>query len=284
MTTVELTLYVGEDAQELLIAELTDLDFESFLQEDTFLKAYIPSPRWTDVKREHIERWLFAHGYTEPIVESSLEAKNWNRQWEETIRPLAVGPFLVKPTWADIPAEHRDKILVEIDPKMSFGTGYHESTRIALRFLPEVIRPGDTVLDAGAGTGILAVAALKLGAGRAVGFDNDEWAQENALENMYLNDVADRFDFRPGSLDAVPESPFDVILANINRNVLLAFMPEFRKKLSPDGRLVLAGLLVQDRPAMLAAAEPLGLSAAAEATEGEWWGAVFHAPVPCDQS
>ncbi|MEP0546571.1 MAG: 50S ribosomal protein L11 methyltransferase [Rhodothermales bacterium] len=271
MKTLELVLRVPDRYHEFLIAELTDLDFESFEQDDDLLKAYAPAGRWSDVRREAIEHWLLAHDLPVAIEERIVSEENWNAQWEETIRPLAVGRFLIKPTWADVPPEHADKMLLEIDPKMSFGTGYHESTRLVLGFLPAVVHGGETVLDAGTGTGVLGIAALKLGAASAVGFDIDPWASVNATENALLNGVGDRFEVREGGLDVVPEGPFDLVFANINRNVLLDLMPRFAEKLTPDGRLVLAGLLQTDRDVLLASIDAAGLALYDEATENEWW-------------
>ena len=274
--TIALKIHVADELQEFLIAELSDLDFEVFEQENGFLNAYIPAPRWTDVKRDHIEQWLRSHGLMVPVEENEVTSQNWNKQWEETIQPLAIGPFLVKPTWAALPAEHADKILLEIDPKMSFGTGYHESTRLALRFLPDLVKKGDVVLDAGCGTGILAIAAIKLGAAQAIAFDVDPWAQANAVENLYLNNVTGAVAFRKGDVSVVPETHFDLILANINRSVLLDLLPAFATKLKPDGHLVLAGLLVENRNAMLDAAARHRLAFVREAEEGEWWSVVLR--------
>ncbi|QXD16696.1 50S ribosomal protein L11 methyltransferase [Rhodocaloribacter litoris] len=284
MRTVELTLYVEEPLQEWLIAFLEDLDFDAFLQEDHRLKAYLPAARWNDVARERIEQWLLAHGLDVPIEEQLIEPQDWNAQWERSLRPVAVGPFLIRPTWTETPPEHADKIVLEIDPKMSFGTGYHESTRLVLRVLPSLIRGGERVLDAGTGTGILAIAAVRLGAAGALAFDIDPWAAENAAENFARNGVADRIAFREGSLEVVPESGFDLVLANINRNVLLDLLPGFAEKTRPGGRIVLAGLLTSDRDRMLEAAARMeratrpALTPLHEATEGEWWSVVLERP------
>ncbi len=278
MNTVELLVYIPDDLQEYLIAELSELDFDSFLQEEGRLKAYIASSRWDEVKREQIGQWLVSHGVAEPVVEHVVPAQNWNQRWEETIQPIQVGIFLVKPTWAEVPEESTARIVLEIDPKMSFGTGYHESTRLALRFLPEMVQGSERVLDVGTGTGILAIAAVKLGASEAVAVDIDEWAQQNAVENLYLNDVADRVSFRAGGLEVVPESGFDLLLANINRNVLLDYMPSFYEKLGQKGYLMLSGLLQQDRETMLAATVAQGLIVVSEATEGIWWAVVLKKP------
>ena len=276
MHTVELTIYVGDDWQELLIAELADLDFETFQQEDDCLRAYLPAPQWTDAKRDEIEQWLRNRGLFVPVDEEVIEPQNWNELWEETIRPVAVGPFLVKPTWADVPPEHADKILVEIDPKMSFGTGYHESTRLALGVLPDLVAGGERVLDAGTGTGILAIAACKLGVASAVAFDIDPWSQQNAVENFLINGVHEQVAFHAGSLDAVPDAGFDLILANINRNVLLGLLPEFAERLDGDGRIVLAGLLQNDRDRILDAAREHGLQMHCDASDGTWWSVVLQ--------
>ncbi len=272
MPTIEVSIPLSDDGHERLIADLSDLDFDAFLQEDNLLKAFIPANRWSDTNRDEVERLALAYGGG-PVSEREVPPENWNRVWEETIKPIIVGAFVIKPTWAELPREAEGKTLLEIDPKMSFGTGYHESTRLALRFLPEVIGRDDRVLDAGTGTGILAVAAIKLGAHAAVAFDNDEWAQTNAVENFILNGVQDQVVFREGTLDVVPECNFDVVVANINRNILMEMLPGFRERLVPGGRLVLAGLLQQDRDAMLKAAAPLRLIR--EATENEWWSVVL---------
>ena len=276
MKTVELVLSVPDRYHEFLIAELSDLDFESFVADDDRLTAYVPAGRWNQVRREEIERWLRGHGLPDGFSEKIVAEENWNARWEETIQPLAVGRFLIRPTWASTPPEHADKVLLEIDPKMSFGTGYHESTRLALGFIPGLVRGGERVLDAGTGTGVLAIAALKLGAASAIGFDIDPWSQTNATENALLNSVADRFEVREGSIDVVPETTFDLVFANINRNVLLDMMSSFAEKLADSGRLVLAGLLKSDREVMLTAIQSADLGVEAEATEGEWWSAVVR--------
>ncbi|GIV57378.1 MAG: ribosomal protein L11 methyltransferase [Rhodothermaceae bacterium] len=278
MRTVELTLYVDEPLQEALIVFLEDLDFEAFLQEDHYLKAYLPAARWNDVARERIEHWLRAHDLDVPLEEQLIEPQDWNAQWERSLRPVAVGPFLIRPTWTATPPEHADKIVLEIDPKMSFGTGYHESTRLVLRVLPSLIRGGERVLDAGTGTGILAIAAIRLGAAEALTFDIDPWAAENAAENFTRNGVADRIAFREGSLEVIPEAGFDLVLANINRNVLLDLLPGFAEKTRAGGRIVLAGLLTSDRDLMLAAAARQALTPRHEATEGAWWSVVLERP------
>ena len=272
--TVALTVALPEDYHELLIAELADLGFDAFEREDEAVVAYGPAAAWTGVAREAVEGWLRARGLPERLEERTMLAVNWNAQWEATLRPVPVGRFLIAPTWAEVPAEHAGKLLLRIDPKMSFGTGYHESTRLALRFLSGLVREGARVLDVGTGTGILAIAALRLGAGEAVGCDIDPWSTENATENAALNGVADRFEVREGGVEVVPEAGFDLVLANIHLEVLRGLVPLLVEKMADGGRLVLAGLLEMQREPMVEVAEAAGLALYDEATEGEWWACV----------
>lgn len=275
--TIEVAIPAPSDLQEYLIAELLELDFESFLQEDDALTGYIPPPRWNDVARDTIEHWLRANGIYEPIREQIIEPRNWNEAWEETIQPVSAPPFLIKPTWAAIPEGEEKRIVLEIDPKMSFGTGYHETTRLMLRMLPETVREEDVVLDAGTGTGVLAIAALRIGAASALGFDVDEWAFDNANENALINGVSDRFEVRIGDLDVVDDFAPDVILANIHLSVLIEMMPKFRSRLPDGGRLLLSGVLRTDREAMLASIAQNGFELVDEAFEGDWWALLTRA-------
>ena len=273
--TIEVKVYVDESLHEFLIAELADLGFESFVEEVDHLVAYIRARDWNDVARETIERWLAFHNQPVRVEEAVHEPVNWNQKWEETVKPVVVDRFLIKPTWADVPPDAEDKILLEIDPKMSFGTGYHESTRLALRFLPTHLNPGDRVLDAGTGTGVLAIAAARLGAESVFAFDIDSWSYTNALENVYLNHVAEKVVVRAGTIDSAPDEPFGLILANINRSVLIQMLPDLKRRLAPGGRLILAGLLESDRDLMLRHASHWALQPLDHASEGMWWAVVL---------
>jgi len=247
MDYIELRISIKDDFQELLIAELFDRDFEGFEQDDDLLIATIPSNRFDDSKREEIERILMALGADSSILsEKVIGPQNWNEEWEQTIQPQTIGKFYVHPTWKSFDGDLGDKIDLMIDPKMAFGTGYHATTRVMLEWLPEVVNKGDKVLDAGTGTGILAIAALKLGAKSAFGFDIDEWSETNAKENILLNEV-ENFQVKLGSTEVIPAGgKYDLILANINRNALIDLLPELTEKLSDNGKILLSGLLEED--------------------------------------
>lgn len=276
MDYIELRISVKDDFQELLIAELFDRDFEGFEQDDDLLIATIPATRFDDSKREEIERIVMALGTETSILsEKVIGPQNWNEQWERTIQPQSIGRFFVHPTWTNFDGDLGDKIDLMIDPKMAFGTGYHATTRVMLEWLPEVVAKGDEVLDAGTGTGILAIAALKLGAESAFGFDIDEWSETNAKENILLNEV-DNFEVKLGSTEVIPKTAtYDLILANINRNALMELLPELVSRLSEDGKILLSGLLEEDEQAIRNHDSVSRLNYVDTRQHGEWIAILF---------
>jgi ribosomal protein L11 methyltransferase len=271
MYYIKLNIAIEDDYQETLIAELMDMEFDSFQQLDDELITYIPKERFHVGDRERIEHLLAAFpgdGYLKS--EEVAVDQNWNEEWEQTIQPQAIGPFLVRPTWSTEEAGPQ-QILLEIDPKMAFGTGYHETTRLMLQRLPEIIEEDDRVLDAGTGTGILAIAALKLGAGQVIAFDIDEWSITNARENVHLNEVADKITIMQGTHTVVEEdATFDIILANIQRNVITEMMPFLADKLNNGGRLLLSGLQEDDEQIMEESLRENGLYIKSTSQENEW--------------
>ncbi|GAB5537763.1 MAG: 50S ribosomal protein L11 methyltransferase [Rubricoccaceae bacterium] len=270
--TVALTLSVPDPLREPLIAELADLGFDAFEETDDALRAYIPAPGWDAVAREAVDRWIRGAGLaSEAITEEVIEDQNWNETWEKSIQPIEVGPFIVAPTWAEVPDGGRT--VLRIDPKMAFGTGYHETTRLALKLLADRVPEGARVLDVGTGTGILAIATLLRGASSAVGVDIDPWSVTNGRENAALNGVADRFEVREGSVEAVPETGFTFGIANIIRSILQPLLPEIAARLVPEAPFIVGGLLQTERDTFVDALAEVGYQPVEEATENEWWSA-----------
>jgi ribosomal protein L11 methyltransferase len=274
--TIELTIPVDKSEHEVLIARLEEFGFNGFQQDERHLKAYISAEDWSPGKSGYVTSWLQKRGLDGPVEEQVLEDRDWNALWEQSIEPRTVGPFLIKPTWASTPPDTEAKHVLQIDPRMSFGTGYHESTRLMLRLMTEYVGAGDLVLDAGSGTGILSVAAVRLGAERVIAFDIEAWAETNAHDTMRRNDVADRVDVRRGTIDVVPETGFDVILANINRGVLVELLPDFAERIAPDGHLILSGVLLEDQMRMRDAASEHGFRVVDHAAENDWWAGVLQ--------
>lgn len=246
MNYLKLILEVSDDHQEYLIAELMDMDFYGFEQHDDRLIAYVEKPRFNDTNREVIEQMVASLPGASFVELSDLAEENWNATWEESIQPQTIGSFFVRPTWS-VEQPPEGKTVLEIDPKMSFGTGYHATTRLMLHQIDRLNCEGKRVLDAGTGTGILAIAACKKGASRVIGFDFDPWSERNANENALINGVGSRLEIRLGGFEQVEdEDPFDLVLANINRNVILEFLGDMIQKLNADGILSLSGLLSTD--------------------------------------
>lgn len=252
MKYIKLVIEVSEKYQENLIAELVTMDFNAFEQREEQIITYITKENFSITERECIDQLLAAYpggGFIES--EEVVADQNWNKQWEETIQPQTVGQFFIKPTWSRDPVPH-GKMLLEIDPKMSFGTGYHETTRLMLQVLPDVISDDDSIIDAGTGSGILSIAAIKLGAKYALAFDIDDWSISNTKENILLNGVSDQISVKKGSSDVIPETQkADVILANIERNTILEILRDLDNALKKDGVLLLSGLLEGDKKTVL---------------------------------
>ena len=252
MKYLKLVIQIANKYQEPLIAELFDMGFDGFEQRDDQIITYVQKENFGISDRERIDMLLAAYpdgGFIES--EEVVADQNWNQQWEETIKAQTVGSFFIKPTWSQ-EAVPQDKILLEIDPKMSFGTGYHETTRLILQLLPDVIADNDFVIDAGTGTGILSIAAIKLGAHHAFAFDIDEWSISNTKENILLNEVGESIAVEKGSSEVLSQkSKADVVLANIERNTIIDLFSDLDAALKKGGMIVLSGLLEKDKSSIV---------------------------------
>ena len=267
----ELALALPDALHDEAVAALDALGFSGFVQEDDRLVGYVEDARWTAEMRQGVAAWLASKAAGDVPEGVVVAPRNWNAEVEAKLGAVLAPPFLVRPSWAPRPAGSEGLEELVIEPKMSFGTGYHESTRLVLGLLPGVVRAGDRVLDAGTGTGILAIAAVRLGAASALAFDIDGWAEENAAENVDRNGANGRVEVRIGDIDVVPETGFDVVLANIHREVLTAMMADLAARTRPGGALVLAGLLTTDADAMRALAAAHGFEETEARTENAWW-------------
>jgi ribosomal protein L11 methyltransferase len=246
MNYIKLVFRLKDRYQESFIAELMDMDFYGFEQFDDRLIAYVEKPRYNDSNRELIEQLIGVYPDARFIEMEDIEEQNWNEEWEKTIQPQFIGPFLVCPTWSDLQPP-KGQILLEIDPKMAFGTGYHATTRLILSRMSLISFDGKKVMDAGTGTGILAIASVKLGAAKAIGFDVDKWSEVNATENALINGVNDHVEIRFGSTEQIKDDElFHVTLANINRNVILEIIPFLVQHTTSGGDICLTGLLDSD--------------------------------------
>jgi ribosomal protein L11 methyltransferase len=251
---LEISVSATEQQRELLIPTMIELGCSGFQETETELLCYIDKVRLPDEQlssfQDEVKRILLTISMNAEIKFRIFDEENWNEQWERSLQPVEVGSkIVVKPSWTSYDnREHR--IVLQIDPKMSFGTGYHETTRLTLLFLEKYIRNGMDILDVGTGTGVLAIAAVKLGASHASGTDIDEWSILNANENVIANDLANTVEISGHSLNDFTQASYDLITANLTLNTNVEMLHEFHRILKNDGLVLLSGLLSQDEQSM----------------------------------
>ena len=232
-----------DPAREILIAELSQLPYESFLETENGLKAYIREADFDIASLQELNILTFGKSQID-YVTRIIPEENWNAKWEADFDPILVdGLCLVR-----APFHETQDVAYEIVimPKMSFGTGHHETTFLMIRQMLQLDLIGKNVLDMGCGTGVLAILACKMGAKKVRAIDIDEWSYTNSLENAKSNDC-NGIEIEQGDVELLkgPES-YDIILANINRNVLLSDIPNYVNRLNKDGLLLLSGFFTED--------------------------------------
>ena len=213
------------------------------------------------------------------IEASETEDKDWINNWKQYFKPFVVDEILIKPTWEEIPPEHADKLLIQIDPGTAFGTGQHETTQLCIHGLLKYMKPGDRVLDVGTGSGILGITALKLGASEVVGTDLDENAIQAAAENAQVNGLLpEQFQIMIGNLitdqkvkDAVGYDRYEVVVANILADVIIPLQGEVAPHLKKGGIFITSGIInLREADVQAAFAGNAELEVIETVTQGEW--------------
>ena len=269
---VEFTISpLSADAADLLASLAGEAGFETFEETETGLKGYVQQSLFSvDALRECIEDFPF-EGTSIIYNVREAEDRDWNEQWEqEGFEPIVISDQLVIHDGRHLP-ETDSQVSIEIDAKLAFGTGTHETTRMICKQLIDRSQ-GARVLDCGTGTGILSIVALKFGATQAVGYDIDEWSADNARHNAVINRVDDRFTSLLGDSSVLNtvDGTFDLVLANINRNILLADMPRFISKMHNGSTLILSGFYTTDVQILIDKAKTLGLSLVFQDSDQDW--------------
>ena len=266
------------DASDVLSAMAGEAGFESFEETSDGLLGYVQQSLFSEETLQEVLADFPFEGVAITYDICEAEDRDWNEQWEqEGFEPIVISssPTIVIHDGRHMP-ETDSEISIEIDAKLAFGTGTHETTRM---ICAEEIQyaNGARILDCGTGTGILSICALKLGAQEAVGYDIDEWSVDNARHNAVINRVDDRFTSLLGDATILNkvEGSFDLVLANINRNILLNDLPAFRKKMSPGARLILSGFYTADSPLLIEKAASLGLTLEKQKEDHDWACLVF---------
>ncbi len=267
MDYLEFKITCLEEFREILIAELAEIGFDSFMETEEGLDAYAPQNEFDrEAFNEIVEKYSLPAQIS--MHESIMPKVNWNEEWEKNYDPIAVEDLVFVRASFHEPVEGF-KYEIVINPKMSFGTGHHATTFQMLKHQGEIDHQGKRVLDVGSGTGILAIMAHLLEAREVEAFDIDEWCVENGNENFDLNGLTTRMDI--GTIREVnPQGIYDIILANINKNVLLDEMEIYASLMPSEGYLLLSGFYTEDIDDLMEVAQPLGLKLLKSNSKDNW--------------
>ena len=272
-------IYIGYDFKvsplqpgtEILIAELGYAGFESFVETEEGVSAYIQKEEWNDAILEDINI-LKSEEFKIKYTFSEIEQVNWNEEWEKNFDPIEVdGKCTVR---APFHPERNFEYEIVIEPKMSFGTGHHETTFMMLQFILENDFQNKTVLDMGCGTAVLAILAEMRGASKLDAIDIDEWCFENSLENIQRNNC-ENISVHLGDASLLNGKSYDVIIANINRNILLNDLETYRNSLNENGELYLSGFYTEDLSIIAETCNNLGLTFVENKEKNNWVAAKF---------
>lgn len=263
----------GELARELLIAELGNAGFESFVESDEAVEAFIPS---RDYSAELLSGDQFQHNefFSFTFQTETIADQNWNEVWEQNyFEPLLIeDQCLVRAPFHEVNSTAPYEII--ISPRMAFGTGNHETTHLMITAILGMECNGKKVLDMGCGSGILSILAAMKGAGAVTAIDIDEWSYSNALENAALNNI-NTISVMLGDASLLSDQSFDIILANIQRNILLQDMEAYRKVLVPGGELIMSGFYIADLESITGKAVSLGFELAQNMERSGWCAARY---------
>jgi len=238
---------------EILIAEIADAGFDSFLENENGFEAYAEVDRFDQHRVEVIKK---KYDQVNPLefTWDKIEKKNWNEEWEKSYEPIIVdNRCAIRAEFHNLQKTYPYEIT--ITPKMSFGTGHHQTTYLMIKAQLDLDHKGKTVMDAGCGTAILSIMASKLGATHVDAFDIDEWSVINGKENTEVNQC-ENISIRQGKIsDLTFDENFDIILANINKNILLNELPQYVSYLNPEGFILLSGFYEKDIPDLMVRAQ-----------------------------
>ena len=261
----------SEENAEIVTAEISELPFESFSMEDPFLKCYIQKELYDPQALKVVLSGLEGLGFDMSYNAVLMPAVNWNAVWESQFTPIVVdGKCTIKASFHE--GLKKTRFNITIDPKMAFGTGHHQTTFMMCRALlqnEEEVR-GKVVLDMGCGTAILAILAAKMKAAKVYGIDIDAVAAISAYDNARLNRVGKLMETYCGDASLLQRNSYDVLLANINRNILLQDMQTYAGALHRDGLLFVSGFYVEDIPLLIGAATAAGLEYVSHDSIDNW--------------
>ena len=255
-----------QEGADILMAELSELPFDSFVTEEPVLKAYIPREQY---RPQDVKVVLSGYDFVADLKAFPVQGRNWNKIWEDSFQPIVVdGTVTVKaPFNTDVP---RTRYNIWIDPQMAFGTGYHQTTYMMMQRMLGLPMRGLSVVDMGCGTAILAILAAKMGARKVFAVDIDAVAAHSAWGNCRWNKVGTRVETACGDASLLQMGTYDVLLANIHRNIILEDIPTYVRSLRRGGHLLLSGFYEADVPAIHDAASAAGLAFVGQSSREGW--------------
>lgn len=263
---IALRIVATPEWADIVTAQLGELPFDTFEETEDGFNAYIRAQDWNDDLEAEVRDMtqMFPFSYTATRIES----QNWNAVWEANFEPVRIGDFV------NIRAEHHPAVAdvrfdLLVQPKMAFGTGHHETTHMVVSMMEKINFADQQVFDYGCGTGILAIVAAKLGAAHIDAVDIELPSYESTLENCHINNVTNISAFF-GDINAVPLAQYGIILANINRNVIVASLDALHKRAKSNAIILFSGFLTEDEPILLAAFAPLGWQHQQTIQRGKW--------------
>ncbi len=266
---IELTFSVEpkEQASDVLIAQLSELGFESFVENEKGFCAYIPEKLF-DASELNLALSFYSDFFKINYTSKTIEQQNWNKEWESSFQPIEIDNkcYIRAPFHQPKQGFEYDVI---IEPKMSFGTGHHETTQLMIQQLLKLDVKNKSLLDMGCGTGVLAIVAAMLGANPITAIDIDDWSVENSIENLQKNNINNVL-VHKGNVKLLDKKIFHTILANINKNVLLADMTFYVQSLEQNGNLVLSGFFDTDTEELKNKAKELGLKFKNKVVNNQW--------------
>ncbi len=281
---IEVAIHIepfSEEAAEIVEAELCDLPYDSFVIEEDVLKAYIPKDAYDARALKVI---LSGVPYRTTFTATLVPFQNWNRQWENEFEPIIVGKDVTVKAWhhtqEDLVLAYaamgkplgKTRFTIKIDPQMAFGTGHHQTTYMMMETMMEIedrIR-GHVVMDMGCGTGVLGILAAKLHAAHVYGIDIDAVAAQSAFDNAHGNRVSRHFETYYGDASLLQMGKYDVLLANIHKNIIIMDLRTYARSLRPGGTLLCSGFYAEDIPAIRQEAQANGLRYVSERLRDNW--------------
>lgn len=283
---IEVCIQEPLDAGELL-SRLDDASVRGAWEEQGLVRLYWPEDQWSEERLASLRLAvsdLATSQQGSPLSVRKVPAQDWNETWTRSVKPLRIGRLVIRPSWEPVTLGPHD-IEIILDPKQAFGTGHHATTRMLLTWLQQNIRGGEIVLDIGAGSAILAMAAVKLGARSACGVEIDPVAVDCAREYVELNQLRDRVEIVVGTLTRAPQQKQelpDLVLANLDRQTVLSLAEELADLATKGARLMVSGILAEQETEIVDSFSGLGLVCSKRCEEEGWVALELFRPESCD--